>query len=572
MTIALRDYQQECLEAVLSHFEARVSRQLITLPTGAGKTIVLAAIAKNINKKTLILAHREELITQAFDKFRLFWPEASIGICMGERDEIDNQIVIGSIQTCSRPKRLTRLLEHGFELMMIDEAHHSVSNSYQSIINELGFINRSNKLLIGVTATPMRGDKQGLGNIFEKITFSRSIGTMIKVGYLSPVVGRKILTNFSFEKIRTHNGDFNLVDLSEAVNTKERNEFIVSKFNEYAKDRKGVAFCVDVQHCKDLSDAFKKAGFSSAPVYGEMPTNDRKNVLSDLKNGKIQIVTSCGILTEGFDEPSIDAVLMARPTKSHGLYVQCIGRGLRLWPGKQNCFVLDFTDRGHNLDSVITLSNSIPEAFIKEGMELEKQLEPEKGSIGLQKSMSQKNSTRSLIFWGSARFMWVSIGNDEWSLTYDLQREIIMQPLDGGYIATLYFPDGSSNKIVSKPLPLEYCSGVCEDYARRYLKVALADMKAPWMNENEPATQGQREYLQKQSAYNDKMTKAEAALEIRKIIALKNKQRRIIDNEPITQMQKYFLISRGIDIKDMTKLQAMQAISKIKQNERVKYV
>jgi ATP-dependent helicase IRC3 len=223
MTIALRDYQLECLETVLNESKAGIRRQLLSLPTGSGKTVCMAAIAKTINKKTLILAHREELITQAVDKFQMFWPEVSIGICMAGRDEIDNQIVVGSVQSCSRPKHLEKLMEQGFDLMMIDEAHHSSADSYQNVINNLGFGNGSKKLLVGVTATPQRADSQGLGTTFDKITFSRSIGTMIKAGYLSPVVGRKILTSFIFQKIATSGGDFVISDLAEAMNTPERN-------------------------------------------------------------------------------------------------------------------------------------------------------------------------------------------------------------------------------------------------------------------------------------------------------------------------------------------------------------
>lgn len=569
MTIALRDYQQEALEAILSEYKTGVSRQLVSLPTGAGKTIVMAAIARQLNKKTLLLAHREELLTQSIDKFKLFWPNVDIGLCKAEYNEIHTQVVVGSVQSCSRPKRLDRLKEQGFELLMIDEAHHSVSDSYQTIINELGFSNGSNKLLVGVTATIMRGDNQSLGDIFNKITFSRSIATMIRAGYLSPVVGRKILTNFSFERIRTRNGDFDLGDLAEAVNTSERNNFIVEKFKEYTKDRKGIAFCVDVQHCKDLSDSFKKAGIASEAIYGEMPFLERKNVLESLKSGKIQIVTSCGVLTEGFDEPTINVILMARPTKSAGLYIQCVGRGLRLWPGKESCFVLDFTDRGHNLDAIMTLSNTIPEAIHvkeQEGEEIGRKEIDRTPKITVLETVDKE-----FDILGSARFIWVQVG-DEWSLQDDERREIVMQPTDeGGYVATLYYPDGTSKQIVNSQLPLEYCSGVCEDFARRHLKIAFADASKPWMSSNACPTKGQIDYLTKQNAWRDKMTRGEASLEIRKIIALKNKQRRILACEPITIKQMYALKNYGIDTTNMTKLQAMQAISKIKQNERVKY-
>jgi superfamily II DNA or RNA helicase len=233
MTIALRDYQQEALEAVLSASKDGIKRQLIALPTGSGKTVVMSGIAKVVNKRTLILAHRQELIDQTVDKLRLVWPEISIGICMAERDEIDAQVVVGSVQSCCRQKRLEKLKAQGFDLLMIDECHHAIAKSYQDIINILGFGEGTEKLLLGVTATP---DRNGLGLIFDKVTFARSISTMISSGYLSPVVGRKIQTNFTLEKIRTQNGDFAIEELAEAVNTAERNAFIVSKFKEYAHE------------------------------------------------------------------------------------------------------------------------------------------------------------------------------------------------------------------------------------------------------------------------------------------------------------------------------------------------
>ena len=292
MNIALRDYQIEAINSVTVSFLEGIRRQLIILPTGSGKTIIMAALAMQFNKKTLLIAHREELISQAIDKFRLVWPEASIGVCMAERDEIDRQVVIGSVQSCSRPKRLERLKEQGFELMMIDEAHHSSADSYQNVINDLGFGGDSKKLLVGVTATPQRADSQTLGSTFEKITFSRSIGTMIKAGYLSPVVGRKILTNLTFQRIATSGGDFVISDLAEAMNTEERNKFIVDKFKQYASQRKSIAFCCDVQHCKDLADAFNSQGIKSGAVWGIW---------------RQMVATNAGrfaeFCTEGYDEP-----------------------------------------------------------------------------------------------------------------------------------------------------------------------------------------------------------------------------------------------------------------------------
>ncbi len=560
--VSIRDYQQEAIDEILQDYYSGHKRLLVHLPTGSGKTIVMAALAKVLDKKTLILAHREELIAQAVDKFRLFWPGVSIGVCMAERDEIHHQIVVGSVQSCSRPKRLEKLQSLGFDLMMIDEAHHSAADSYQSIINACGFSKGTDKLLVGVTATPARGDKQPLGDTFDKITFSRSIGTMIRAGYLSPVIGRKILTSFVLERIRTQNGDFAINELAEAVNTPERNAFIVGKFQEYANGRKTVAFCCNVEHCQDLAAAFNNAGIPAVAVWGDMEPPDRKQALNDLKSGKVQLATSCGILTEGYDEPSITAVIMARPTRSAALYIQCIGRGLRLWPGKQDCLVLDFSDQGHNLDTLMSLSSAVPEAsIIREAKEAAEQREEVNNRPKIE-VLEEIDHEFDIL--GSARFMWVPVG-DEWSLLDDEKNEIVIRPEGNNYAATLYRPDGSHHHITNTPLPLEYCSGVCEDYARRNLKIAFCDLReAIWMRREEVPTQAQRTYLENQNAWNDNFTKAQASIEIRKIISLKNKQRRSMASEPITDKQRYFLKCYNVETEGMSKLAAMMKIAELK--------
>ncbi len=562
--IQLREYQEEALNVIAKALSDGISKQLIVLPTGSGKTILMAAIAKHLNKRTLILAHREELIQQAFEKFKLYWPEADIGICKAERDETNHHIVIGSVQSCSKSKRLASLKDSAFDVLLIDEAHHATAESYQKIIKELGFHTDQTKLLLGVTATPNRSDKDSLGETFEKVTYSRSISTMIKAGYLSPAIGRKILTNFSLQNIKMQNGDFSICELAEIVNTPERNAFIAEKYKAYATDRKGVAFCVDVAHCKDLSASFEKVGITSKAVWGEMPTEERRNVLEDLKAGRIQVAMSCGVLTEGFDEPSISCIAMARPTKSQSLYIQCIGRGLRLWPGKQDCLVLDFTDKGHSLDIVMSLSKTMPNTLeIHESPTGEREKIEKTAKIEV---IEECDTEFDLL--GCAKFIWVPIGDNEWSLMDDDRNEIIMRSNENGYLADIYI-NGSKTSIVSNPIPIEYCSGVCEDYARRHLKIAFADLKTPWMSKQSAPTKSQIEFLQKNNAFKNKMNKGEASIEIRKILALKNKQRRQMENEPITSKQMYALTQFGIDTKNMSKLQAMREITRIKGKRQV---
>lgn len=565
VAITLREYQNECLNSVINEFGIGINRQLIVLPTGSGKTILMAALSKHLNKRTLILAHREELIQQACDKFKLYWPEVDIGICKAEKEDTRNQIIIGSVQSCSRDKRLELLKESGFDVLMIDEAHHAAAESYRKIIDGLGFRHDRYKLLLGVTATPHRADKQSLSDIFEKTTYSRSILTMIKAGYLSPAIGRKILTNFSLKGVRTHNGDFSIDDLSQAVNTPERNSFVAEKYKTYAASRKGVAFCADVEHCKALAKAFDQAGIKAKAIYGEMPSDERRQMLEDLKHGHIQVATSCGVLTEGFDEPSISCIAMARPTKSQSLYTQCIGRGLRLWPGKQDCLVLDFTDTGHRLDNTVSLSYIVPQNPSDEEtrkLPIEDRKKKE-SSIGI-----SAECDKEFDILGRARFIWIAIDDDEWSLIDDDKKEIIVRPLDNGYIADVFI-NGSKTSIVTSPLPLEYCTGVCEDYARRHLKISFADANSPWMTARVQPTQSQIAFLEKNKAYKRGMSKAEAAIEIRRIIAIENKRRRQMDNEPITERQRHALINFGIDPSNMSKMQAMRAISQIKQERHV---
>ncbi len=521
--LKLRDYQQEALKAVQDTFEKGVSKQLIVLPTGSGKTIIMAAIARHYDTRVLLLAHREELIKQAKEKFELYWPTADIGICKAKKNEINQQIVIGSVQSCFQPKRLEQLKQQNFSILMIDEAHHAESKSYQKIINALGFKD-SSKLLIGVTATPDRADKKQLGNTFDKIVFSRSIGSLIRDGYLPPVIGRRILTTCSLKGVKSKYGDFISKQLSHAVNTAERNQFVVTKYKEHALNRKAVTFCVDVKHAKDLATAFSKQGIKAEPVWGLMPKEQRERVLRDLHTGALEVVTSCELLTEGFDEETISAIIMARPTKSKPLYIQMVGRGLRKSPGKENCLVLDFTDTGNNLKNVITLKKAIPEAQL---IEEPSRSQPENKTARNLNGVTRKNIDQVFDILGSIKFLWVENGSDEWSLTDDDGNEILVYPVGNGFMATLVYKNESYRTLVSRPLPLNYCIGSCEDFAQQNLNVKFADAHAPWMHRDEPPTKGQLRLLEFKGLGEKANTRAQAAMMIRTFIAKDRKQKRL---------------------------------------------
>lgn len=563
--IILRDYQEEALTAVIKEFQFETFRQLIVLPTAAGKTFVMAAIARNFNKKVLLIAHREELLLQAEEKLKIYWPEAEIGYCKADRKEFEHQIILGSTQTCCRPNSLRQLKEKGFDILMIDETHHAPAETYQKIIQELGFAAGTKKLLVGVTATPMRSDKKELGDFFDKIVYSKTTADLINAGYLSPVSGRRILTSFNLNGVHTHMGDFAVGELASVVNRKERNKFVVDKFKEHALSRKALAFGVDVKHCHDLASEFNAQGIVAEAVWGKMDKNKRKLILSRFSKGKVQVITSCGILTEGFDEPSIQAIIMARPTKSKGLYIQMAGRGLRKHTGKEDCLVLDFTDRYHNLNTVINLHKAIPEAkYIEDG-------EPRKIIDRKPKVKTLRDVDRKFDILGAqTSFAWIDINDGEFSLTDDHNNEIVIRPRGKAYVAALFYKNGDKEDVVSESETFKQCIESCENFARCRLDIKYADLNGTWVEDfqKQKPTPTQIKILQDNGVSTYQMNKAQALLEIRTILALQHKKKRAHGNTP-TPAQKFYLERCGLPSDNLTKYEAFVMIQKIKQGVQI---
>lgn len=547
--IALRDYQIEAVQKSIESFKEGICRQLIVLPTGSGKTLVMAALAKELGLKTLLIAHRHELLEQAKDKFEMIWPDHG------------DMATFGSVQAYSRKKHLSHLKKEKFGLLLVDEAHHTSAPTYQRIIEELGFGGGRDKLLVGLTATAERSDKKQLGDSFDEIVYSASIAEMIGQGYLSPVIGRRIITKTSLSGVHSRMGDFAVNELSEAVNSPERNALVVESYLKYAKDRKGIAFCCDVQHCKDLATAFLEADVPAVAIYGEMDMEERFEALESLKNGEIQVATSCQILTEGFDEPTLSCIAMARPTKFKGLYTQCVGRGLRIYPSKENCLVLDFSDEGHSLKSVISLSKAIPEAH--EVREIAKQPQtPEDGGrfITIRREL---NEEFNLLGASTTRLIWINV-EGSWSLLDDIQNEIVMTPKGSGFVATVYWKNGKESTLITQPLPLDYASGICEDFARKYFQLKFGALEMLRGASDTGPTPQQIECLKKAGIDAGNMNRAQASLKIRERITLQRMNQRKLQQEPLTDKQAFFLRHNGIACAGLSKMQGMKLISRLK--------
>ncbi|MFC1609810.1 DEAD/DEAH box helicase [Myxococcota bacterium] len=348
--LKLRDYQRDCLDIIWEQYQSGVRRQLVCLPTGTGKTVIFAQFPRffRMQKRMLVLAHREELLTQARDKILRANPELRVEIEKANRKASpDCDVVVASVPTLGRKRsaRIEKLDIEDFYLIVVDEAHHATAATYRRVLERFElFADDTRRLLVGFTATPKRGDGEGLDAVFQSIVFSHTLPEMVDAGFLAPVAGFRVETAVDLSGVRTRMGDFVTSQLSRAVNVRGRNDLVVKIFQDMLGDRQTLVFCVDVAHAKSLAQSFGDAGVRVAAVTGEMEQESRRQALADFSAGNIQVLTNCMVLTEGYDESSISGIILARPTRSSLLYTQMIGRGTRLHPGKQEVTIVDVVD------------------------------------------------------------------------------------------------------------------------------------------------------------------------------------------------------------------------------------
>lgn len=333
----LRPYQQESKEAIFHEWDKGVKKTLLVLPTGTGKTIVFSKVAEECVKngdRVLILAHRGELLEQASDKIN-----KSTGLmCATEKAEetcIGSwfRVVVGSVQSLMRETRLKKFKNDYFDTIIVDEAHHCLSDGYQRV---LGYFNESK--VLGVTATPDRGDMRNLGEFFESLAYEYTLPKAIKSGYLVPIKALTLPLKMDLSSVGVQSGDLKVSDLGNVLDP-----YLIQIAEEMKKvclTRKTVVFLPLVKTSQKFRDILNENGFSAAEVNGE--STDRKEVLSDFENGRYNVLCNSMLLTEGWDCPSVDCIVVLRPTKVRSLYSQMVGRGTRLSPGKTDLLLLDF--------------------------------------------------------------------------------------------------------------------------------------------------------------------------------------------------------------------------------------
>ena len=337
MAMELRPYQQEARDAVWREWDSGRAKTLLVMVTGGGKTIIFARIIADCvtkGERVLVLAHRGELLDQAADKL-----EKSTGLkCSVEKADLSclgswYRVAVGSVQSLMRPSRLEKFDPKYFDTIIVDEAHHCLSEGYQRVLKYF-----SEARVLGVTATPDRGDMRDLGQYFDSLAYEYTLPRAIKEGYLCKIRALTIPLNIDMTAVRSQSGDYVLGDVGTALDPYL--EQIAEEMAKVCKDKKTVVFLPLIKTSQKFRDLLLKQGFRAAEVNGD--SDDREKVLSDFEKGKYNVLCNSMLLTEGWDCPAVDCIVVLRPTKIRSLYVQMVGRGTRLSPGKDHLLLLDF--------------------------------------------------------------------------------------------------------------------------------------------------------------------------------------------------------------------------------------
>ncbi len=500
--LALRPYQHDTLAASEAAEARGCRRQLWVLATGLGKTVCFVALAAKRGDRTLIIAHRDELISQAANKARLWWPDADIGIVKAERNDVGAQdIIVASVQSLT-PARMARLGRFG--LVIVDEAHHATSASYTRVLTTLRAGEDDGPLLIGVTATPQRADGKGLSEHFSEIVANYPILWGIENGYLVDLKCKEVkLANLRLEDVKTSHGDYADGALGAAMADAQAPWHIVKAWKELAAGRPTASFHPTIEAAKSQAAEFMAQGVRSACVSG-VALEDRRRILSDLGNGRIQVVTNAMVLTEGWDFPALSCVIMARPTKSSSLYTQVIGRGLRPYPGKDDCLVIDVAGASEkvNLCSVPSLFG-VPKAKMERGRTVtqaaaEVAAEKPKKKAGPRTTgdvvtrdvdlFKQHGVKPGRVAWGKTRTGAFAASAGKTS--------VVMEPSEiAGAWRVVTISEKGDRAVVMDNVPLGLATGIAEDQVRRHGDAKLTDRKAKWRKD--APTDQQKAFAQK---------------------------------------------------------------------------
>lgn len=359
-----RDYQVQAVESIWKYFSNNTGNPLLCLPTGTGKSVIIALLLKKIfeafpNQKVLMITHVKELIQQNFEKLKSVWNEAPVGVYSAglKKRESQQKIIFCGIQSVAKKAELFGSVD----LVVIDEAHlvsHNANSQYRNFIAKLKESNSYLKV-IGLTATPFRSNFGLLtdAGIFTDIAFDITqkdeFVKLINQGYLSALVPFATNHKIDVSNVKITNGEFNQKELAKAVNVGDITEKILNDAIELAKNRnKWLIFSSGIEHGKEICECLNEKGILTTCVFGDLSNAERDRRIADFKTGKYKAIVNYGVLTTGFDCPEIDCIIMIRPTLSPVLWVQMLGRGTRPSANKENCLVLDYAGNTERLGAI----------------------------------------------------------------------------------------------------------------------------------------------------------------------------------------------------------------------------
>ncbi|KAI9372634.1 P-loop containing nucleoside triphosphate hydrolase protein [Aspergillus egyptiacus] len=539
--IKLRDYQEECIQSVMDHVSKGHKRLGISLATGSGKTVIFTQLIgriptrNTIGDKTLIIVHRRELVEQAYRHCLLAYPDCTVEIEMGNRAASGHgDIIIASVRSLTSGERLAKFDPRRFKLVLVDEAHHIVAPTYRTALGHFGLNEKSpdSPILVGVSATFSRFDGLKLGAAIDHIVYHKDYTDMINANWLANATFTTVQSEANLSGVRKDKfGDFAVGSLSKAVNTANTNDITVRAWLANAADRKStLVFCVDIEHTKKLTETFRKYGIDSRYITGKTARETRDEQLNEFRERKFPVLLNCGLFTEGTDIPNVDCVLLARPTRSRNLLIQMIGRGLRLYPGKKDCHIIDMVatlDTG--VISTPTLFGLHPDEMLKSAtaeslQERKKELEmnPELAQLVPEKEpdipddvkltftkydtiydlildMKSEKHVRSF-----SHHAWVRVGDHKYLLSGSsgwLTVEKTAQADEPAYsvhhVMSFKGPDDSKRytrpRLIATAEDLESAVRAADTFAANQFNPRYISTRQPWRNY--PATESQLQFL-----------------------------------------------------------------------------
>lgn len=529
--INLRNYQIECLEAIQSNCGNGIHRQLVHLPTAAGKSVIFGSLIAKVvaatpNARVLVLAFACDLLKNAKDKILMVSPHLDVGIVDGSSKQFKSQIVISTVQTACQADALAQLQKQEFSLVICDEAHHFAAKTARLVLNTLGFLgsgsNDGQKLLCGFTATPFRQDELGLGEVFDKIVFHKSICEMIQEGFLTPPVGHKIATDLDLSKVSVgDDGDFSSMALSKVMNTDALNSLVVRSYFEKAAGQKTIAFATSIEHAVGLAKRFKEFGVAADPIHSQISAVERASLLHRYSEGDLDVLVNPMLLTEGVDLPCTSCVIITRPTQSGGLFQQMVGRGLRLFPNKRECTVLDFGDKDHRLCNVGMLlydTNSTPKVNDTKMARLVESLPP-----NINRRL--KSAILNVDLLGDS-FTWKKdLDDGNYYLKGSRETLKIIKVGDEKYSVVLFNRDRAES--IGGELDFEYAFATAEDFVNAHRQLfVVSDLNASWREL--PISERQKELFRSYGFKNgiEDLSRGQASIIIGSGALRRKKQRR----------------------------------------------